>query len=128
MNGHTVRLWSPQARTQAHRLIDAAPKDAVVTVKPPKRTIDQNAKMWAMLTDISMAKPDGLAHTPDVWKAIFMNHVGHQVQFVMGLEGEMFPIGFRSSRLTKQQMSDVIEAMYEYGARHGVQWTEPEAV
>lgn len=126
MTGHTVILWSPQAREKAKRLIDAAPVNAIVTVKPAKRTVDQNAKMWAMLSDVSVAKPEGREHTPEMWKALFMHACGHATQFEMGLDGQPFPTGFRSSRLTVQQMSDLIEFIYEYGARHGVQWSEPE--
>jgi hypothetical protein len=49
------------------------------------------------------------------------------VQFADGLDGAgPFPLGFRSSKLTKQQMSDLIEVIYEYGARHGVEWSEKE--
>lgn len=127
MSGHTQILWSANARANAKRLIDAAPLNSIVTVKAPKRTIDQNSKMWAMLSDVSMAKPEGREQTPEVWKALFMNALGYEARFVMGLSGEWFPMGFRSSQLTAQQMSDLIEFIYEYGARHGVVWTEPEA-
>ena len=126
MTGHTQVLWSPQARIKAKRLIDAAPHNAVVTIKPEKRSNDQNAKMWAMLTDVSAAKPEGRAATPETWKQLFMHALGFEVAFEMGLNGQPFPTGFRSSRFTKQQMSDFIEFIYEYGARHNIKWTEPE--
>lgn len=122
----TVILRGDAQRTLAKRLIDAAPVDAVVTVKEGKRTVDQNAKFHAMLSDVSRAKPEGRCHTPEVWKALFLHAAGHAVQFEVGLNGQPFPIGFRSSRLTKVQMSDVIETIYEYGARHGVMFTEPD--
>ena len=41
---HTVILDSRYRREQAHKLIDAAPVGAVMTVAPPKRTTDQNAE------------------------------------------------------------------------------------
>jgi hypothetical protein len=126
MTGHTQILWSPQARAKAKRLIDAAPLNAVVTIKPEKRSTEQNSKMWAMLTDVSVAKPEGRAHIPEVWKELFMHSLGYAARFEMGLDGQPFPCGFKSSRLTKQQMSDLIEVIYEYGARHNVKWTEPE--
>lgn len=123
MTGQTVILRGPSQRQFAKTLIDAAPDDGVVNVRAASRTNDQNAKMWAMLSDISRAKPDGRCHTPEVWKALMMNACGHAVQFVLGIDGEPFPLGFRSSKLTKAQMSDLIEVMYEYGSRHGVEWT-----
>jgi len=65
-------------------------------------------------------------HTPDVWKHLVMHACGHDVQFEIGLDGKPFPTGFRSSKLTVGQMSDLIEWIYAYGAEHNVQWSEPE--
>lgn len=121
----TVILRGHDQRQLAKQLIDRAPIDAVVRISEPKRTLDQNAKLWAMLSDISRAKPQGRMHTPEVWKALFMHACGHAVQFEHGLDGQPFPVGFRSSRLTKAQMSDLVEFIYSYGAEHGVQWSEP---
>lgn len=124
MIGHLVTLGSAANREYAKRLIDAAPIDAVAVIKPGTRTLDQNSKLWAMLSDVSRAKPEGRKHGPEVWKALFMQACGHAVQFVNGLDGLPFPAGFRSSRLTKGQMSDLIEFIYAYGAEHGMEWSE----
>jgi len=124
MNGQTVILSTVRQRSLAKSLIDAAPQGAVVNVKEAKRTVDQNALLWAMLSDVSRAKPEGRTHTPDVWKALFMHALGHETRFEMGLNGEPFPVGFRSSRLTKDQMADLITFISEYGDRHGVQWSD----
>jgi hypothetical protein len=112
-------------RAHAHRLIDAAPAGAVMTITLPKRTNDQNSLMWTLLSLISAAKPEGRQWPPETWKAAFMHSLGHQVRFAEGLNGSgPFPLGFRSSRLTKAQMSDLIECIHEYAARHGVQLGE----
>jgi len=120
----TVLLRGEHQRRLAHQLIDKAPQDAVVKVSAAKRSDDQNAKMWAMLSDISRAKPEGRAHIPEVWKCIFMAALGHEVKFEMGLDGQPFPIGFRTSKLTKAQMSDLIEFIYAYASKHNVKWSE----
>lgn len=124
MSGHTIILDSPTARARAHQLIDAAPFGAVMNVRAAKRTVEQNDKMWAMLTDISRAKPDGRRHTPDTWKALFMHACGHAVHFEMGLSGEPFPVGFRSSRLSKAQMSELIEFILAWGTEKNVPWSD----
>lgn len=124
MTGQTVILCGPPQRQLAKTLIDQAPHDAVVNIKTATRTLDQNAKMWAMLSDVSRAKPEDRTHTPEVWKALFMHACGHTVQFETGLSGDPFPVGFRSSRLTKTEMIDMIECIYEYGARQGVHWSD----
>lgn len=120
----TVWLRGEHQRRLAHQLIDKAPQDAVVAVSAAKRSDDQNAKMWAMLSDISRTKPEGRAHIPEVWKCIFMAALGHEVKFEMGLDNQPFPIGFRTSKLTKAQMSDLIEFIYAYGAKNNVKWSE----
>jgi hypothetical protein len=80
-----------------------------------------------MLSDVSRAKPEGRELTPDVWKSLFLHALDHAQRFEMALDGKgMVPVGFRSSRLTKEQMSDLIEMIYEYGARHGVEWSDPQ--
>lgn len=124
MTGQTVILAGPSQRRFASELIFKAPDGAVMNVREAKRTTDQNAKFWAMLSDVSRAKPDGRQHTTDVWKALAMHACGHAVQFETGLNGEPFPIGFRSSRLTKSQMSDLIEFLYEFGSRYNIKWTD----
>jgi hypothetical protein len=124
-NGQTVILRGDVQRHLAKRLIDAAPADAVVNIKAASRTLDQNARFWALLSDVSRAKPDGRMHTPEVWKNLFLHALGHATQFEMGLDGQPFPVGFRSSRLTKAQMSDLMEFISAWGSERGVRWSEP---
>lgn len=122
---HTVRLTSPAQREYARRLIAAAPDYAVVTIKAGDRTLDQNALMWVLLSEISRAKPEGRKWTPETWKCAFLHSLGHQVQFAEGLDGSgPFPLGFRSSKLNKAQMADLITTIMEYGDRHSVPWSK----
>ena len=117
----TVILSTPTRRQWAHKLIDAAPDHATVTIRPQDRTLDQNALLWQLLSTISVAKPEGRKHTPEVWKCLLMSACGHAVQFEVGLDGTAFPVGFRSSRLSRHQMSELIEFTMAYAAKHGVQ-------
>jgi hypothetical protein len=123
--GQTIRLSGSPQRATAKKLIDAAPDRSIVNIRPETRSGEQNAKFWAMLSDVSRAKPEGRELTPDVWKSLFLHSLDHAQRFEMALDGKgMVPVGFRSSRLTKEQMSDLIETIYEYGARHGVAWSD----
>lgn len=123
----THRLVRPDIRTRACQAIMAAPDGYVSVIRPPSRTLEQNDKMWAMLTDISAAKPLGRIHTREVWKCIMMNACGHEVQFLNGIDGNPFPAGFSSSKMTKAQMSELIEYMYWFGSEHKIVWSEPVA-
>lgn len=119
----TVILHGASQRSFAKQMIERAPAGAVVTIREATRSTDQNAKMWAMLSDVSRAKPEGRRHTPEMWKALMMHACGYAVQFENGLDGQPFPVGFRSSNLTKAQMGELIEFIYEFGARHGIAWS-----
>ncbi|GHE82967.1 hypothetical protein GCM10019059_45070 [Camelimonas fluminis] len=116
----TVIIRGVHQRNLAKAIIDRAPPNAVVSIREANRTSDQNALLWSLLSDISRAKPDGRMHPPEVWKSLFMHACGYAVQFEMGLNGQPFPIGFRTSRLTKSQFSDLIEFIYSWAAEKGV--------
>lgn len=124
--GQTIILHGESQRRFGKQLIDQAPQGAVLNIKKAKRTTDQNAKMWAMLSDVSRAKPEGRCCTPDTWKLVFMQALKHEIQFEIGLDGKPFPIGHSTSKLNKSQMADLIEVIYEYGSRNGVQFTGPD--
>lgn len=125
---HKIILAGPTQIARAKQVIDGAPKDAVVTIKEKKRTLEQNDKMWAMLSDVSISKPNGWLKTPARWKLVFMEALGHPTEYETGLNGNPFPIGHSSSKLTVSQMSDLIEFMYAWGSENDVVWTEPTAV
>ena len=127
MNGQTIRLTGPGARSIAHHWIDIAPHGAVVNVKEAKRTTDQNSRFWAMLSDVSRSKPGGRTMTPERWKGAFMQSFGHQVQFENDLEGRPYPVGHSSSNLTKAQMTELMDFIDAWGTQNGVVWSEPHA-
>lgn len=122
----TVILHGKSQKQFAHDLIEKAPAGAVLTIREAKRTVDQNSMLWACLSDVSRSMPDGRRHTPEVWKTLFMHACGHAVQFEHGLNGQPFPVGFRSSNLTKSQMADLITFILQWGDEKGVVWTNPE--
>lgn len=121
-----VRLVGPRQREFAKRLIDGAPDGDFVSLSAPTRSLEQNAKLWPMLDDL-IAQVERLStYSADDLKLRFLNALGVEMRFLPTLEGEgMFPVGLRSSTLTKDQFSALIELLYEYGARHGVHWSDP---
>jgi len=115
-------LANAAVRERAHRWIDALPEGTRVEFKEPKRTLDQNARMWAMLTDIATQKEHcGQRYSAGSWKVIFLHALGRETQFIPALNGAGFlPIGQSSSDLSKAEMSDMIEMMLSWGAENGV--------
>jgi len=120
-------LISPRVRENALAEVQNAPDGYIVTVKEPKRNTLQNSRMWAMLSDVANARPEGRQWTPETWKCAFLHSLGHQVRFAEGLDGSgPFPMGFSSSALNVKQMADLITVISEYGDRHSVPWKEME--
>ena len=122
----TVVLVGDSQRSFAKQLIDKAPKNAVVSIKEATRSTDQNNLMWALLSDVSRSKPMGRRHTPEVWKNLMLHACGHAVQFETGLDGQPFPVGFRTSKLKTEQMSELLDFIQSWGSQNGVEWTHKE--
>lgn len=121
----TVTISGNEARARAANWCNIAPAGTVVTFKKPGRTLPQNDRMWAMLTDVAtQAEHSGRKYTPDQWKQLFMHACGHEVHFMPGLSGEPFPAGFRSSNLNKQQMGELMDFIEAWGAENGVRFSE----
>jgi hypothetical protein len=122
MSRHLLALYGAADRERATRYIAQAPTGTRVEFKAAKRTLPQNDRMWAMLTDIAQQKEHcGRKYTPDRWKVLFMQACGAEMEFVPTLNGDSFmPFGYRSSELSKQEMSDLIEFMFAWGAENGV--------
>ena len=116
-----------QVRAKLHAWIDRAPAGMIVQFLESKRTNEQNRKLWPMLTDISTQLVwHGVKYPPEDWKDYLM----HQLRggrWMPAEEGGMVPVGFRTSELTKAEFSDLIEVIYAFGARNGVEWSEPQA-
>lgn len=95
----------------------------------PRRSLPQNDAMWAALTDIAMQKNwHGIRLTPDDWKLVFLDALKREVRVVPNLAGTGFVnLGRSSSDLSKDEMSDLIEIIHEWGARNGVTFNEKEA-
>ena len=126
MKGQTIILRGAKQREYAKRIIDSAPDDAIVNVRKANRSTQQNARFWAMLSDISRSKPQGRTMTPERWKAVIMQSFGHEVQFEHDLEGRPFPVGHSSSALTVSQMVELQEFMSAHFTPLGVRWTEQQ--
>lgn len=125
MTGQTIILNSDWRRAQARKLVDGAPDGAVLNIRAAKRSNAQNALFWALVSQISRAKPQGRHLPPETWKALFMSAAGFQCTFEPSLDGTgVVPLGFRSSRLSKADFGTLIEAVYAFAAEHGVVLTD----
>lgn len=107
-----------------------APEKTRVEFKAPQRSLPQNARMWAMLTDVAaQLRWHGLKLTPDDWKLIFLDALKREVRMVPNLDGNGFvSLGRSSSDLSAAEMGDLMELIAAFGAQHGVVFQEPRAI
>jgi hypothetical protein len=129
MTRATIVLSNEQELQRAAKWLQQAPAGTRIEFKAPKRSLPQNDRMWAMLTDVASQKEHaGRKYTPDQWKILFMHACGREVQFLPSLDGATFiPWGQSSSDLSKAEMTELIEFIHAWGAEHGVVFHDTEA-
>lgn len=123
-----IILTGPDTRERAQAWVAKAPRGAVFTLVENKRSLPQNDKLWAMLTDIArQATWDGKKRTTKVWKDLFTAAVltaRGGVEVVPGLEGGIMLVGLRTSEMSVGEMADLITYMDAWGAQNGVTFTD----
>jgi hypothetical protein len=126
-----IILTNGDTRATAKRWIDNAPDLTRITFKRNRRSLPQNDRMWAMLTDIAtQATWHGKKRTTKVWKDLFSAAVltaAGGIEVVPGLDGGIMLVGLRTSEMTVAQMADLITYMESWGAQNGVTFSDPES-
>ena len=97
-----------------------------VALGRPRRSLDQNSKLWPMLTDISK-QVEWYGHwlTQEEWKHVLTAALHTEQKVVPGINGGFVVLGLSTSRMNKREFSDLIELIYAFGAEHDVEWSEP---
>jgi hypothetical protein len=128
MSRALIQIHGDDDRKRAVEWVAKAPPETVIEFRRARRTTEQNDRMWAMLTDIAGQKTlHGNHYKPDQWKVIFMQALGHEMGIAPTLDGSTwFPLGYSSSKLTKSEMSDLMEFMSAWGAENGVTFNDGE--
>ena len=95
----------------------------VIEIKEMTRSLDQNAKLWAVLGDVSrQVEWHGRKLSSEAWKHIFTAALIKQ-DVVPNLAGDGFVVlGQSTSKMTVGQMRDLIELIHAFGAERNVHW------
>ena len=119
------RLAHDTARQGAIKAIQAAPDGWVVRISEPTRSLEQNALLWPLLTELEQQVDwYGKKLTADDWKDMFTAQM-KKAKIVPAIDGKGFvACGLRSSHMTKAEFSDLLEMIYAFGAEHDVKWRE----
>lgn len=126
MTRYLLTLRSTVERERASKIIAKAPFGTRVEFKAARRTIPQNDRMWAMLTDVALqVKWYGQTLRPEDWKLMFLDALKRELRMVPNIDGNGFVnLGRSSSDLGKQEMSDLMELISAFGAQHGVKFAD----
>ena len=121
-------LNSAAERAKAAHWIAKAPLGTRLEFKASKRSLDQNAKMWACLTDIAgQVVWYGQKLSADDWKDVFTASL-RRARVVPGIDpGTYVPLGMRTSDMTKDEMSALIELVLAFGAEHSVTFHDQQS-
>lgn len=122
MSRALIVIRSDADRLRVTSLVAKVPFGTRVQVMGSKRSLPQNDLMWSLLTDVAAQKEHtGRKYTADQWKILFMHACGREVQFMPALDGTTFiPWGQRSSDLSKEEMSELIDFILAWGAENSV--------
>ena len=120
----TFFLINPQVKQNAMQAIKMASNDMICEIKKKTRSLEQNAKMWAMLAEVSdQVNWYGNKLTSDEWKDVFSASLKSQ-KVVPGIDGGFVVCGQRTSKMTKSEMAELIELMMAFGVERGVKFLD----
>lgn len=126
----TFPLNSPRYRQFARNMLEKAPDDWEVVFRPKRRSTDQNAILHAVLNDISeQVEWKGQRFDITTWKrlctASWLREEGEQPEMIPALDGKGFDVIFeKTSELSVQQCSSLVDWCYSFGAQNGVVFKE----
>lgn len=149
----TLDLQNPRFQEVKRRFLDtlgaelqAGPRSVVI--QEPKRSLEQNALLWAVLHDLTEQvgwrkerirgnellragayvafadEPAARKLSPEIFKDLLTAAL-KSPQMYRGIDGGLVAIGLSTSRMSKRQMSELIELAFAFGADKGVVFTEP---
>jgi len=127
-----IRL-TPMTRQMAVQTVLSAPDGYYFQPpKEPTRSLDQNAKLHAMLGDIAkQRKWMGQWLDADDWKRLLVDawarqEGGRAARVVPSLDGlGVVTLGAQTRSMGVRDMASLIESIYAWGSENGVTWSEP---
>lgn len=130
MTRATVTIKTPEDRNRIAIWARNVDDGTVVTFRKKSRSTEQNSKLHAMLGEVSrQVEWHGQYLDLEDWKDMFTASLRH-ARVVPGIDrGTYVPLGMHTSTLTIEEMSNLIELIYAFGADpdHPVVFKEPKS-
>lgn len=108
-------------RDRAAQWVAKAPVGTRVEFRASKRSLPQNDRLWASLTDVAtQVEWHGQKLSADDWKDMFTASL-RKARVVPGIDpGSFVLLGLHTSKMSKDELSELLELIYAFGAEHGV--------
>jgi hypothetical protein len=132
MSRANLTLDSTARRELAIDWVRKAKTGSRVEFKGPARSVDQNSRFWAMLTDCAVqGRVEGRRYNTEQWKIMFMTAFaeerGLEIKHLPALNRVgMIPAGRSSSDLSVAEMSDLMEWISAWGTENGIKFHDQE--
>lgn len=116
------------SRQKAMHWAARAPLGTRVEFKAPRRSVEQNSLMWARLTQVAQeVEWYGQHLSAEDWKDVFTASL-RKARVVPGIDaGSFVPLGMRTSDMSKEEMTALLDLIDAFAAEHGVVFRESEA-
>lgn len=129
MSKRILKLTGSLARQAACRYINEAPEGHVVTIAEPTRSLEQNAMLHPLLTDISrQVEWMGKKRPMLQWKTIMVSAhaiaTGQPAEMVIGIEGEVVNLRESTAAMSTRRFSSLVEYVLAWGAQNGVVFSD----
>ena len=123
-------LANDTVRQRVKMFIDQAPEYYRVEIAEPKRSLDQNDKLHAMLTELAaQVKWHGQYLSIADWKLLFLDALISELRIIPNMNGNGFVnLGRSTSKLSKAEFSDLMQLIEAFGASHGVKFNDVRKV
>lgn len=114
------------ARQRAIEAVKSAPVGFCVTVQEPTRNLEQNAALWALLSEFSRqlqwpVNGQMVKLEAEEWKDLLTAAFRQETARVaMGLNGGMVMLGARTSKMGKKEFGEFLEFVNATAADRGV--------
>ena len=132
MSRAILTLDGTAKREEAIQWIRKAPTGSRVEFKGPCRSLDQNSRFWAMLTDCAVqGRINDRRYNTEAWKLMFLHAYaeerGIEIKYLPALNrAGMVPCGRSSSDLSVTEMSELMDFISAWGAENGIKFHDQE--
>jgi hypothetical protein len=128
MSRAVVIIQTPADRQKVAKWAANVEVGTKVEFRKKTRSVDQNALLWSCLGEISRQVDwYGQKLSSEDWKDVFSASL-RRARVVPGLDaGTYVPLGMRTSDMTKEEFSNLLELMFAFAAERGVVLNVTEA-